>query len=63
MQVVYSFGPSTPSGILSRFALGNESGVLTLAGALDFEANQSFSFSVVASDRSVDPMSSSVTVK
>ena len=44
------------------FAIGKESGVIILAGSLDYEAVQSFSFMVVAQDDGVEPLSSTSQV-
>ena len=62
-QVEYRFGTSVDSNILSLFSLGAETGVLTLSGTLDFEVNSTYSFIVMATDLSPNPLTSQVAVR
>ncbi|KAM6116134.1 LOW QUALITY PROTEIN: uncharacterized protein FYW35_006758 [Pterocles gutturalis] len=48
-RITYGFG-ETPSDALQKFALGAESGTITLREALDFEEAQTFSLAVEARD-------------
>ena len=59
----YRFASSVDSNIRSLFSLGLETGVLTLAGMLDFETNSTYSLVVMATDLSPNPLTSLVSVR
>lgn len=61
-QVEFEFAPSVPPSTRATFKVSARTGTVTLAGPLDRETVGRYSFSVVATDRGVSPLSSTASV-
>uniref|UniRef100_UPI0037E70EB4 protocadherin alpha-3-like n=1 Tax=Semicossyphus pulcher TaxID=241346 RepID=UPI0037E70EB4 len=61
-EVVYSFGNDVDARARSRFDLNSVTGVITVAGEIDFEECSRYEIDVQASDKAIHPLSTDKSV-
>ncbi|XP_072252482.1 protocadherin alpha-7-like [Leuresthes tenuis] len=61
-EVVYSFGNDVDARARTRFDLNPDSGVITVAGPIDYEESGRYEIDIQASDRGAVPMTTDKTV-
>ncbi|XP_029021001.1 protocadherin alpha-7-like isoform X16 [Betta splendens] len=61
-EVVYSFGNDVDAGMRARFDLNPVTGVITVAGAIDFEESNRYEIDIQASDKGAATLTTDKTV-
>ncbi|XP_050928272.1 protocadherin alpha-7 isoform X22 [Lates calcarifer] len=61
-EVVYSFGSDVDAGVRARFDLNPVTGIITVAGAIDFEESGRYEIDIQASDKGAATMTTDKTV-